>query len=183
MTDPQQVGGQSQKSVGEVSQDGKTSFALLVEQHHRKLYHFVYRYTHNRDDAEDLVQDTFIKAFKNFHRYDDRYAFSAWLFTIARRTVYNHYRAKRDIQTLDFELVDCSASPDTAAESDEQSCLLWGSVEKLKKKYQEVLYLKYSEDLSVEEISKVLNKTQTNIKILLFRARNQLRKIHGITSQ
>ena len=179
MADPQQVSGQQRKKAGVVLQDDKTSFALLVEQHHRKLYNFIYRYTHNRDDAEDLVQDTFIKAFKNFHRYDDRYAFASWLFTIGRRTVYNHYRSKKNTQTLDFDLVESSASPDVVVESDDQNCLIWESVKELKETYQEVLYLKYSEDLSVKEISKVLNKTQTNIKILLFRARNQLRKIHG----
>ncbi len=48
----------------------KTSFTLLIQQHQTKLYNFIYRYTRNRQDAEDLTQDTFVKAFKNFHLYD-----------------------------------------------------------------------------------------------------------------
>ena len=159
-----------------------TSFALLVEQHQDKLYNFIYRYTQNRQDAEDLTQDTFVKAFRNFHRYDSKYPFGAWLFTIGRRTVYNHYRGQKNRQTeeLSFDVVETAATPDQEAECDDQKHALWEVAKKLKKEYQEVLVLKYIEDLSVEEISKVLGKTKTNVKIRLFRARNQLKKLHGI---
>ena len=73
----------------------KTSFTLLIQQHQTKLYNFIYRYTRNRQDAEDLTQDTFVKAFKNFHLYDSKYPFASWLYSIDRRTVYNHYRSAR----------------------------------------------------------------------------------------
>lgn len=73
----------------------KTSFTLLIQQHQTKLYNFIYRYTRNRQDAEDLTQDTFVKAFKNFHLYDSKYPFASWLYSIGRRTVYNHYRSAR----------------------------------------------------------------------------------------
>jgi RNA polymerase sigma-70 factor, ECF subfamily len=164
----------------ELDPDGDPSFAPLVHQHQSKLCNFIYRYTRNRQDAEDLTQDTFVKAFKNFHRYDSRYAFSTWLYTIARRTVYNHYRSARPAEPIDYDIVSDEPSPDANAEISDRKESIWESAQRLKEEYQEVLALKYVEDLSVKEISKILNKTQTNVKILLFRARNQLKKIHKL---
>ncbi len=156
----------------------KTSFTLLIQQHQSKLYNFIYRYTRNRQDAEDLTQDTFVKAYKNFHRYDSKYPFASWLYTIGRRTVYNHYRRTRRTEPMEFDIADESERPDGAAEKQDNRNSVWASAKKLKKEFREVLVLKYIEDLSILEIAKVLGKTQSNIKILLFRARNQLKKIH-----
>ncbi len=163
-----------------MSPDSKTSFALLVQQHQAKLCNFIYRYTRNRQDAEDLTQDTFVKAFKNFHRYDSKYAFTSWLYTIARRTVFNHYRRAKKIEPMEFDVVDDGQTPDARAEQTDQQESIWQSAKSLKKPYQEALILKYVEDLSISEIAQVMNKTQTNVKIMLFRARNQLKKIHKL---
>ncbi len=165
-------------SSREEAADSKTPFALLVQQHHAKLYNFIYRYTRNRQDAEDLTQDTFVRAFKNFHRYDSKYAFASWLFTIGRRTVYNHYRSARQTEPMEFDIADTSIRPDGAAEQSDTRNSVWESAKSLKKDYREVLALKYIEDLSIVEIAQVMNKSQSNIKILLFRARNQLKKLH-----
>ncbi len=72
-----------------------------------------------------MTQDTFVKAFKNFHRYDSKYAFSTWLYTIARRTVYNHYRGARYTEPVDFDIVDDSASPDANAELSDRPVPRW----------------------------------------------------------
>jgi len=156
------------------------NFSALVKEHHERLFRFIYRFTQNREDAEDLTQDTFVKAYKNLHRYDERHAFAAWLFTIGRRTVYNHYRSKKRMEVLEeTDFVDTSDTPDDQAENADQSDSVWESVKRLKAPYREVLVLKYREDLSVKEIAKILNKSETNVKILLFRARNQLKKFHS----
>jgi len=158
---------------------GNAKFALLVKEHHERLFKFIYRFTQNRQDAEDLTQDTFVKAFRNLHRYDEKYAFAAWLFTIGRRTVYNHYRSKKRMEVLEeTQFVDDSETPDDQADAADQKASIWESAKRLKAPYREVLVLKYMEDLSVKEIAKVLKKSETNVKILLFRARNQLKKIH-----
>lgn len=153
------------------------SFELLIHQHQAKLFNFIYRYTRSREDAEDLLQDTFIKAFRNFDRYDSQYTFSAWLYTIARRTVCNHYRRRRPTESLEFEIVDPYATPDTDAEAADAKQSIWALAKKLKPEYQEVLILKYTDDLSIIEIAQVMGKSLVNIKTLLFRARHQLRKL------
>lgn len=159
-------------------QESKASFALLVHQHQAKVCNFIYRYTRNRQDAEDLTQDTFVKAYKNFHRYDSKYAFSSWLYTIARRTAYNHFRSLKGNDELNFDIVDPTEAPSVTSEKSDEATQLWDKVKTLKKDYREVLVLKYIDDLQVKEIAQVLNKTQTNIKILLFRARNQLKRVY-----
>jgi|ETNmetMinimDraft_24_1059892.scaffolds.fasta_scaffold02780_3 RNA polymerase sigma-70 factor (ECF subfamily) len=134
---------------GEAPSPSDTSFALLVQQYQPKLLQFIRRYTNNQQDAEDLTQDTFVKAFRYFSRYDSKYAFSSWLYTIARRTVYNHYRSARYAEPLEFEIIDGSESPSDAAEQADFSDSIWKAARSLKPEYQEALTLKYVEDLSV----------------------------------
>ena len=164
----------------DVNTNDQASFALLVEQYQGVLCNFIYRYVRNRQDAEDLTQDTFVKAFRNFDRYDSRYAFSSWLYTIARRTVYNHYRSARPSEPLEFDIVDDRARPDASAERSDQSESVWQAARTLKPEFQEALALKYLDDLSIEEIAKIMGKSKANVKIMLFRARNQLRKMKNV---
>ena len=175
MPDQAPIPGDAQESV---ASDSETSFALLVQQYQSKLVQFVLRYARNRQDAEDLAQETFVKAFRNFHRYDSKYAFSTWLYTIARRTAYNYYRSARPTEPLEFEIVDTAQTPSVSAEKADRRDSIWESAKSLKPDFREALTLKYVEDLSVGEIAKIMNKSQANVKIMLFRARNQLKKIH-----
>lgn len=156
---------------------GRADFAALVEEHQAKLCNFLFRYTRNRQDAEDLTQDTFVKAYRNLHRYDSKYAFSTWLYTIARRTAYNHFRDTKPTEALEYDLVETSATPDEEASRDDESNWVWQAAESLKPDFREALTLKYVDDLSIEEISRIMGKSQTNVKIILFRARNQLKKL------
>lgn len=154
------------------------AFARLVREHQDRLCNFLRRYTRNTQDAEDLAQDTFVKAYKNLHRYEHRTSFAAWLYTIARRTLYNHHRDTRRTEELDFDVACDATTPSASVEHAEQNDSVWQYVRQLKSPYQEVVVLKYLEEMSIEEIAKVLNRSQTGVKILLFRARNQLRKLH-----
>lgn len=179
MTNPQEST-KANESTQPAEREALPSFDLLVQQHQAKLYNFIYRYTKNREDTQDLVQDTFVKAFRFFHRYDSRYAFSTWLYTIARRTVYNHYRRTKYTETIDFEIADEGTRPDDEAERSDTSESVWSLVKGLKADYREALALKYVDDLSVKEIAQIMDKSQTNVKILLFRGRNQLKKLRSI---
>lgn len=156
-------------------------FTELVAQYQDRLCNFLHRYTGNRHDAEDLTQDTFVKAFRHLHRYDHRYSFAAWLFTIARRTAYNHHRDRRPTEELVFDVPSQGMAPDAIAERAEKVDSVWDDVRQLKSPYQEVLLLKYVDELSIAEIARILGRTQTGIKILLFRARGQLRDLQART--
>ncbi|MDQ8200605.1 RNA polymerase sigma factor [Pelagicoccus enzymogenes] len=158
----------------------RAGFAALVDEHQDKLRNFLFRYTRNRQDAEDLTQDTFVKAFRNIHRYDSKYSFSTWLYTIARRTAYNHFRDSKPTEALEYDIVESSDTPDVEASREDEKSWVWQAAERLKPDFREALSLKYIDDLSIEEISKIMGKSQTNVKIILFRARNQLKKLRHI---
>lgn len=158
----------------------RAQFAGLVHEYQGKLYNFLYRYTRNKEDAEDLVQDTFVKAYRNLHRYDSKYSFSTWLFTIARRTAYNHFRDSKPTEVLEYDVAASADTPDQEASQSDEKAWVWQAAQKLKPDFREALSLKYIDDLSIEEISKIMGKSQTNVKIILFRARNQLKKLRSI---
>ncbi len=177
MTDPLTTASPDTHRLPEPAAISADSFAALVDEHHAKLCNFLLRYTHNRHDAEDLCQDTFVKAYKNLHRYDPRYPFATWLYIIARRTAINHHRDTRPTEALTFELEATDHSPDAQLETHDQHAALWSTVATLKPAYREAITLKYRENLSIEEIARVMAKTQVTVKILLFRARHQLKKL------
>ncbi len=160
---------------------GRADFAKLVEEHQDRLRGFLYRMTGSKQDAQDLAQDTFVKAYRNLQRYDSKYSFTTWLYTIARRTAYNHFRDTKSTVPLDHGWLEAEGDrPDEKACQQDEGHWIWEVVKSLKPHYREALILKYVEDLSIEEVSKVMDKSKTNVKIILFRARNQLKRTRRI---
>ena len=149
------------------------SFAELVCRYRARLMFIMLRYTSNMDDAEDLVQDTFIKAYRNIQKYKSEFKFSVWLFTIARRLAINHYHhAKTNNEAVRESIHQKVICNEIAQE--EQGESLWILAESLPKNQYQVLLLMYAENMSVKEISRVMRKTQVNIKVLLYRARRNM---------
>jgi len=151
-------------------------FTVLVKRYKDRLFYFLLNKTGNAEDAEDLVQETFIKAYQNIGRYKPSHRFSTWLFTIAGRLARSHYRKWRpSVESRDVNLV--SADPvDVAAEREERQ-LLWTLARELPANHYEALWLKYAEDMSVREIAAVMSKTQIHVKVILCRARQGLAEL------
>jgi RNA polymerase sigma-70 factor, ECF subfamily len=150
------------------------SFAALVARHGGGVFSYLLRMTGNLHDAEDLTQETFLKVFRSLGRADAPVAFTAWLFTIARRTALNHFRAARPVEELDPDTA--SGAPDpaavTAATEDRRS--LWALAKRLKRPQFEALWLRYAEGLSVREIARVMRLHSIHVRVLLHRGRQQL---------
>lgn len=128
-------------------------------------------------DCEDLVQDTFVRAYRNLHRYRDTWRFSTWLFTIARRLCINAKRKNRplaDSPSLDsFQ----AATPDPgelAADSESRGRLWRLAADALTERQYTGLWLYYVDDLSVREIAQVLGRSESAVKTMMFRARKCL---------
>ena len=96
--------------------------AELVHAHYQRVYRFLVHLTHDVHQAEDLTQETFLKAFHGLDRFNSANAFSTWLFTIAKRTAYNHFRGMKRYEEL---------SPESEADLDDPSVLLEQKDEKL----------------------------------------------------
>lgn len=137
------------------------------------------------DVVDDLVQETFVKALTNLPRYDSRYRFSTWLFTIASNLAVSHHRAKR-YHKRDVDIADGAASSAVAARgpaSDPATHLaerqagarLWQRAsEVLKPSQYKALWLRYGEDLTVKEIAGRTGYTAIHVRVLLYRARRRL---------
>jgi RNA polymerase sigma-70 factor (ECF subfamily) len=155
------------------------SFEELVRRFQVPLLHFLERWA-AREDAEDLVQDTFVRAYRNLDRYRSTYRFATWLFTIARRLSINRQRRRRPQPNGEtFEAVeDCRPSPAQLVAETEDRRRLWKLAgEVLTESQMTVTWLYYVEDLSVKEIARVLGRSQVAAKATLFRARKRLQPI------
>ena len=150
------------------------SFAALVARHGGGVFNYLLRMTGNSHDAEDLTQETFLKVFRSLGRADPPVAFTAWLFTIARRTALNHFRAARPVEELDPETASSTPDPAAVAAATEDRRSLWALAKRLKRPQFEALWLRYAEGLSVKEVARVMRLHSIHVRVLLHRGRQQL---------
>lgn len=147
----------------------------LVRLFHRPIFNYVCRMTGQAQDAEDITQDTFVKAFRSLDRVDTSRPLINWLFTIARRTALNHFRARKNWVELPPETAAGGPSPRDEAERHELSDSLWSKARRLlSTKEYDALWLRFGEDLSIAETAVATGRTVPSIKTLLFRARQRL---------
>ena len=151
------------------------AFESLVQRLESRVTFFLYRMVGNMDDAADLAQDSFVKAYKNIHRYDSKYSFTTWLFTIAKRTAYNYFRsAKPTVEFQDYAELE-EAHPRSLLESKDETETLWATAKRVLKPLQfEALWLRYGEDLTIEETAHVMKTNQIRVRVLVHRARGIL---------
>jgi RNA polymerase sigma-70 factor (ECF subfamily) len=144
------------------------AFEELALRFEGRIYGFLYRRVGNAHDAQDLTQETFVRAWRGMHRFDAKRDFATWLFVIARRAAANHFRARRVHDPLPDDLLDESAPP-SAEVSD-----VWRAAKKLKANYYDALWLRYGEGFSVAQTARVMGMTTIYVKVILHRARKEL---------
>ena len=159
-------------AVGDV-----VAFEQVVRLYSSRVFNFVYQMTRQRQDAEDLVQQTFVKAYHNLHRFDGSRPIINWLLTIARRSALNHFRSAKRWEEVPETAASSDPTPAVNAEDREEKEGLWTSARRLLPQREfEILWLRFGEDLSVEETARVAGLTQTHIKVIVYRARKRLMK-------
>ena len=156
---------------------GLESFESLVVQYQDRIYGFLRQMGLNEPDAEDITQDTFLKAFRAINRFKPVYSFSTWIFTIARRTASNHFRGRRHTEELPEEIDAPGDDPAASLQKRDEYQRLWQTAKKLKPHAYEVLWLQYGEGFSIEETARVMGRSPLYVRVLLHRARNQLSKL------
>ena len=153
------------------------AFEQLVHLYHRRVLNFLYQMTRQRQDAEDLTQQTFVKAFQHIHRVDCERPIVNWLFTIARRTALNHFRSARKWEFVPAEITSSEPSPARQLEQQDRAENLWARARRvLSQREFEVLWLRFAEELSTEETARIAGLTQIHVKVLVHRARQHLLK-------
>ena len=151
-------------------------FGELVKRYEARLLNFLIQRTQQEQDAEDLLQETFARAYQRIRFYDPRWKFSTWLFTIASRLACSHRRKLRSPLLDDARLLPAEGcNPLAIISQEEEKENLWAlAAELLSKNQHAALWLRYAEGMSVKQISRVMCKTQTHVKVLLFRGRSSL---------
>jgi RNA polymerase sigma-70 factor (ECF subfamily) len=164
--------GASEPSVSDAG-----DFEQIVRLHSSRVFNFIHQMTRQRQDTEDLVQQTFIKAYRNLHRFDASRPMINWLLTIARHTALNHFRSAKKWEELPQCAASSEPSPANCAQDIEDRENLWGDARRrLSQREFEILWLRYGEDLSVEETARVMGLSRAYTKIIAFRARQHLIK-------
>jgi RNA polymerase sigma-70 factor (ECF subfamily) len=161
--------------------DGE-AFAALVERHTDRLFNLLFQWVGNGHDAEDLVQETFLRAYRNLGRYQPARPFLPWLFTIARRAASSHWRKVRPTEELDSaaDEADPGADPSAHAMAEERVASVWRMARRLRPKQYRALWLRYGEGFEIGEVAQVLGTNSIHVKVLLHRARTELtRMLHG----
>ena len=169
-----------------LSLSNENYFSCLVERYEKSLTRYIFRISSvTREDAEDLLQDIFIKAYINLNDFDPRLKFSSWIYRIAHNEVVSFWRKNKarpqlvSIDDSEFNLIENLASDlDLLDEMEklENKKNIKKILLSLKTEYREILVLKYLEEKSYEEISDILKKPLGTIASLISRAKAEFRK-------
>ncbi len=169
------------------SGDGR-AYDILMEQYHDAVFNIVYRMVRNKQEAEDLTQETFIKAYNSINSFNEEYAFSTWLFKIATNHCIDFFRKRKlktysmdePVQYKEDEIKHEYASDDPTMEhrmiDSEKSRLIREAINKLPEKYRMAIILRHHEEKSYDEIAQILNLPLGTVKARIFRAREMLKK-------
>jgi RNA polymerase sigma-70 factor, ECF subfamily len=152
------------------------SFEQLLRRYQTPVLHYL-QHRGAGADAEDLLQETFLRAHRNLDRYREQWRFAAWIFTIARRVSINHHRRghphRSDRQPPAIERFEPDPAQRAAEDDDRRS--LWGTAARvLSEEELTAIWLFYVEEMPAREIASVLGRSRTAVKTMLFRARKRL---------
>lgn len=149
---------------------------LVYEKYHRELYLYIYSLSRNHHIAEDLTQETFLKALLSLP--EEHGNIRAWLYMVARNLFFNYReKASRNV-SLEEEMKRSDEEKDLLANmiANERKLQLYQALKKLDMKKREILLLQYFGDLSQKEIAAVLHITPENVRVLAYRAKKELKK-------
>lgn len=171
------------------------AYSELVKRHKRGIERLIRPICRNAttDEVEDLVQESFTKAFLHLNSYSEEYAFSTWLYRIATNHAIDHLRRKKlsvfsisappgggdksDEDSKDFEIVDNSWVPEQLMLSEERTHIIEDAIDQLPDNYKKIIKLRHNDDMEYDEIAKVLNLPMGTVKVHLHRARAALGKM------
>ena len=174
-------------AVAKARDGDANAFRVLVERHSRYLFRVAYRMTGNEHDAEDIVQETFLRAFRNLESYDGRAAFSSWLFRIAHNYSLDQLRVRKvkaakslsaedDERSLLDEVADTTPGPERLAASRMLQTRLRAALAVLTEQERTAFTLRHYEELPIAEICRVLDTSENAVKHAIFRAVRKIRK-------
>lgn len=179
--------------VVRLAQQGREfAFRELVRRYERPVFSLVFRMVRDRETAEDLSQDAFIKVLNNIDRYSPEFKFSSWLFKIANNVAIDHLRRRRvetismdgsphattasDVEATTLNLEHVQESALDELEAKELGSAIEQAIGKLRPEYRSCIMLRHVEGRSYEEIATTLDLPLGTVKTYIHRARHELRE-------
>jgi RNA polymerase sigma-70 factor (ECF subfamily) len=196
MTDPGLLAKATDQEIVRWAREGRErAYRELIRRYERPIFSLVYRMVRDRELAEDLSQETFIKALNALDSYRPEFKFSSWLFKIANNAAIDHLR-RRELQTLSLEgardatdperveatalqLKDRGESPLQEMEARELGGAIEQAIARLRPEYRSCILLRHVEDKSYEEIAEIMDLPLGTVKTYIHRARAELKDALG----
>ena len=172
---------QVSRRQGERRMGGKIDFGAIYEQYHRDVYHFALYYTNNRQEAEDITQETFIKAMRKIESLQDLDKLKPWLLSIARHTAIDVRRKRKFVALFPDWVSDKADEGSKTVEEQVEDKGDWQELQaallKLKPHYRAIVILRGLKELTVEETALALHCGERKVRVDYHRALNKLRKL------
>lgn len=154
------------------------AFEKLIERHQKAIYNAALRMLNNREDAEDVTQEVFVKAFENLDAFKSEYKFFSWIYRMAINQSINLLRRRNRMQTLEADVLSPEKSPEQKFEEAQGINQMELALMFLTPEKRAIIILKHFHNLSYREIAYILEIQEKTVKSRLFEARQQLKKIY-----
>jgi RNA polymerase sigma-70 factor, ECF subfamily len=181
-----------QDVISHAREGRESAFRELIRRYERPVFSVIYRMVRDRELAEDLAQDTFIKVLNALDRYDPSYKLSSWIFKIAHNTTVDHIRKKtpemlslegsphaqtpEQAAATSFTAVDMAEDPEQYTHSKQLGSQIEAAIATLRPQYREAILLWHVEGRPYDEIADIMDLPLGTVKTYIHRGRNELRE-------
>lgn len=169
--------------IDQVRGGDKQAYSILIRRYQRQVFNLMYRYSRSDNDAADLTQDVFLRAFEKLHTFRSGHRFFTWLYTLAVNRANDWARKRKRLRRNHNELTDQmtdtpggEAGQETILEGREKLQLLHNAVNTLSDDAREILMLRYHEECSVKEVARIFAISESAVKMRSSRALRQLQE-------
>jgi len=174
----------------QLSLENKENFSYLIRRYEYKIFRYISRLTNvSQEESEDILQDIFIKVYRNLNGFNQNFKFSSWIYRIAHNEIINHYhknKSRLEMVNLNLDNDDVHNLDKFISDTDDvyNHLISNENADKIRKvltilpdKYREVLILRYLEEKKYDEISNILCKPSGTVATLINRAKSKFKKI------
>jgi len=174
-----------QQAIELAQQGEQNAYTFILDQYWNEVYSYMLKKTKNETDAEDITIETFSKAFERLNTYNPQYGFNTWLITIAKNTHIDLVRKRKSEKTLDIDendliytnIIDETPGIEDQLINEQNLITLKNYIKQLKPHYQEIIQLRYFQELSYNEIAEKLHEPLNNVKVKILRAKKLLTEL------
>jgi len=170
-----------EKLVELIRTQNQELYSTIIRRYQQKISHYLRKFVHNHDELEDVLQDVFIKAFRNLNDFDKSKRFSPWIYRIAHNEALNflkkNHKQQLSLDQEDIQILDTTADIKQSVDSILNRTAVENALSQIKIKFQEPLILYFFEQKSYEEISEILHIPTSTVGTLISRGKIQLKEL------